>query len=77
MDNDTNKQNIDRNSNSSALDLFVSRPYRAGKGYAQYNEFVSKIKKGEKAMVLGPEYVVLSMNLYKYLLRKAKKQADG
>ncbi len=45
---------------------------RAGKGYAMYNHYIRQVRNGEKAMVMGIDYVVLSMNLYKTLLKKAK-----
>ena len=35
-----------------------------GKQYAQYIEFITAVKRGEKAIVFGNGYVVISENLY-------------
>ncbi|MCP4264009.1 MAG: hypothetical protein GY777_00265, partial [Candidatus Brocadiaceae bacterium] len=42
----------------------LSGGYRMGKGYMHYNQYINQVRQGKKAIVLGQEYVVLSLNLY-------------
>lgn len=48
-------------------------PRNRGKGYLQYNQFISSVKSGKKTMVIGVDYVVLSMDHYKEL----KQEKEG
>lgn len=39
-----------------------------GKQYRMFVDFIKQVKRGEKAVVLGVDYAVVSMNFYKELL---------
>ena len=47
----------------------VTDPRQAGKAYSQYMQYITQVRSGKKAIVMGPEYVVMSMNMYKELTK--------
>ncbi len=49
---------------------FVYYARQGGKRYEQYCEYIKRVDHGEDAMIIGPQYVVLSMGLYVKLLKK-------
>lgn len=42
-------------------------PRQHGKAYSQYTSYIKSVREGKKAIVVGSEYVVMSMNMYKEL----------
>lgn len=61
-----------RNKDFDMRSLMIQSSQRCGRGYFQYMEYIAKVDKGDRAIVVGPKYVVLSLELHENMNRIAK-----
>lgn len=44
---------------------------RQGRAFLAYQAFIASVRRGERSIAVGPEYVVLSRSAYDEILRRA------